>query len=198
MATALAIISGIPYTLSIARGQTKPHQFTFFIWTIMNFVVFTTQFLEGARASIAITGVFCFLTTINLVLSFKHGVRGTSRYDKLLLSLALATIAIWLLTRNNVLAIWLTILIDIPATTMLVLKLRKHPGSEPLRLWAISAVAGMFTCLSLADKAFGILYVRPIYTLLSTLAVVLAIIYFARAIKKRIEPRPTIPQAEEY
>lgn len=198
MSTVLALVSGIPYTILIARGQTKPHQFTFFIWSTMNFVVFVTQFLEGARASIAMTAVFMVLSTINLVLSFKHGVRDSSRYDRFMLGFALATIVVWLLTKNNVLAIWLTIFIDIPATTMLILKLKKHPGTEPLRLWIITTVASVFTCLSVIDKPFGILYVRPVYIFLSTMAVVVAIMYFAPAAKKRSKPKPSLPLPEEY
>jgi hypothetical protein len=198
LSTAIAIYVTVPYILSIVRGQTKPHQLTWLIWTIMNAVVLTSQFLEGARASILITAVWFVTAAIELGLSFKYGVRDSSRYDRLLFIISLLIIVVWVLTRNNVLAIWLTVLIDIPATAMLVLKIKKLPDSEPLWLWNIATVAYVFACLSLADKPLGILYVRPTYGLLSELAVVLAIIYFRPKRGKHTQPKPDAPQAELY
>lgn len=164
----------------------------------MNGIVVVSQFLEGARASILIVAVFLLYSVINFGLSFRYGVRNSSRYDKLLLVLALVTMGVWILTQNNVLAIWLTIGIDVLATAMLILKLKQHPGSEPLWLWGIAVLAFVFSCLSLADKPFGILYVRPIYGVLGNLAVLTAIWYFRPARKRRTADAISSPQAEEY
>ncbi|HEX7963807.1 MAG TPA: hypothetical protein VF466_04430 [Candidatus Saccharimonadales bacterium] len=194
LSSALAIYCGIPYILSILRGQTKPHQFTWLIFTIMNGIIVVSQFLAGARASMLISAIFLVYSAVEWGLSFKYGVRNSSRYDKLLLGLALATIALWALTRNNALAIWLTVLIDIFATTMLILKLKKHPGSEPFWLWFIATMAFVFSCLSLADKPFGILYVRPLYGVLSDAAVLAAILYFRPKGKKAAKPQPDFPE----
>lgn len=194
ISSALAIYCGIPYIFSIVRGQTKPHQFTWLIFTLMNGIIMTAQFLEGARASVLISVIFFVYSAIEFGLSFKYGVRDTSKYDRLLFGLALATIVLWAFTRNNVLAIWLTVLIDVFATTMLILKLRRHPGSEPFWLWAIAGLAFVFSCLSLADKPFGILYVRPVYGLLSDGAVMAAILYFRPKDGKQAKPKPDFPE----
>jgi len=198
LSTGLAIYCGIPYIFSIVRGKTKPHQFTMLIWTVMNGIIVFSQFLAGARASMLISAVFLIYAAVDFGLSFKYGVRNSSRYDKLLLAFSLGTIVLWALTRDNALAIWLTVLIDIFATTMLVLKIKAHPGSEPFRLWLIAAVAYVFTCLSLADRPLGILYVRPLYGLLSDIAVLVAIFAFRPKSQTHHAPQPVFPQAEEY
>jgi hypothetical protein len=194
ISSVLAIYCGIPYIFSIVRGETKPHQFTWLIFTLMNGIIMISQFLAGARASVLISVIFFVYSGIEYGLSFKYGVRDSSKYDRLLFGLALATIGLWLLTRNNALAIWLTVLIDVFATTMLILKLRAHPGSEPFWLWAIATLAFVFAALALADKPFGILYVRPIYGILSDVAVLTAILYFRPKGKQKTKPKPDFPE----
>src|SRR6185436_3517360 len=95
LSTALAIYCGIPYIFSILRGETKPHQFTWLIWAIMNGIIVVSHVLEGARASMLISGVFLVYSAVEFGLSFKYGVRNSSRYDKLLLGLSLVTIGVW-------------------------------------------------------------------------------------------------------
>ena len=194
ISTVLAIYCTIPYMVSIVRGKTKPHQFTWLIFTLMNAIIMVSQFLEGARLSVIISVVFFVGSGIEWLLSLKYGVRDSSRYDRILLVLALATIVVWLLTRNNALAIWLIVLIDIFATTMLVLKLKKHPGSEPFWLWFIATVAFVFSVLSLTDKPLSILYVRPIYGVLSDVAVLAAILYFRPKPGTKTKPKPDFPE----
>jgi hypothetical protein len=194
LSTVLAIYCGIPYIFSIIRGETKPHQFTWLIFTIMNAIVLSSQFLEGARASVIISLIFFVYSAIDFGLSLKYGVRDSSKFDRILLGFALVTIVLWLLTRNNALAIWLTVLIDVFATTMLVLKIKRHPGSEPFWLWFMATMAFVFTCLSLADKPFGILYVRPLYGVLSDVAVLWAILYYKPKRGRAFAPKPDFPE----
>ncbi len=196
ISTILAVYCGIPYILAIIRGKVKPHQFTWLIWSIMNGIMVLSQYLEGARASILISAIFFVTSTIQFLLSLKYGVRDSSKYDRLLLALALMTIVAWLLTRNNAVAIWLTVLIDVFATAMLVLKLRKHPGSEPFNLWFIATLAFVFAALAVANKPFGILYLRPIYGVLSDVVVLAAIVYFKPKNKQAHKPMPDFPEVQ--
>lgn len=178
LSVVLAFWAGIPYIRSILDGRTKPHQMTWLVFTIMNGVVFTSQYLKGARASVLISLVFFVFTIIDFLLSLRFGVRNTSRWDKLLLSLSLLTIVAWILTKNPSVAIWLTVVIDVFATTMMILKIKKHPGSEAPGPWVAGMLAYLFTVTSLANKPFGILYVRPVYGFLSDAAVILAVYFY--------------------
>jgi hypothetical protein len=117
-----------------------------------------------------------------------------SRYDRILLALALTTIVLWILTRNTILAIWFTIFIDTCATTMLVLKIRAQPGTEPFGIWLMGTTAVVFSCLTLVTGPFGILYLRPIYSILSDAVIVLAIAYFKPSRRKKAVSKPDFPQ----
>jgi hypothetical protein len=174
----------VPYVRSILRGRTKPHQFSWLIFTIMSGITLASQLASGAGASALLFAVFFFDELVVLLLSFKYGVKGTSRFDRLLLTLSLFTILIWIVTRDTTLAVWLTAAIDIPATTMTVLKVRKDHGSEAAGPWIIASVACIFSILTLVKTPFGILYVRPIYALLSEAAIaVAALVYRAQKVQ---------------
>ncbi len=179
ISTILGIYASIPYILAILNGKTKPHQLSWLVFVIMNGIVFLSQYLAGGRGSVLITLTFFIGSLIIFLLSLKYGVHDSSRWDRLLFTFALFTIAVWILTKSNELAIWLTVLIDIAATTMIVLKVKSAPQSEDPYPWIIGSLAYVFTCLTLIDKPLGILYVRPLYGLIGDAALV-GFIYFWR------------------
>jgi len=157
----------------------------------MNGIVFFSQFLEGARLSVMMTSVFFVGSLIIFIMSLKYGTRDSSKWDKALFTFALVTIVVWHVTRSNDTAIWLTVLIDLAATTMIILKLRTDPHSEAAQPWIIATVAYIFTILSLTGTSFGILYVRPIYGLVCDATLVLFIFYYSR--RSRSKPSVDSP-----
>ncbi len=187
ISTVIAIYCTLPYIVAILKGKTKPHQLSWLVFVIMNGIVFFSQYFEGGRQSILIALTFFIGSFIVLLLSIKYGTRDTSKWDKLLFGFALATIGLWFLTRSNVTAIWLTVLIDFAATTMMILKVRAAPDSEEPLPWILAIVAYIFSCLSLVGSHDYILYVRPVFGgFICDGALWLAILYY-RKTKKTVE-----------
>jgi len=173
--------ASIPYIWAILKGKTTPHQLSWLVFVIMNTIVFISQFLEGARESILITLTFVVGSFIIFLLSLKFGVRESSRWDKFLFGFAIITIVLWILTRSNSLAIWLTVLIDVAATTMIILKVKAKPNSEDPKPWLIASLAYVFSCITLIGQPLGVIYVRPIYGLICDVVLV-GFIYFLRRV----------------
>lgn len=190
LSTVLGIYATVPYVVMIVKGKTKPHQLSWLVFVIMNGIVFFSQFFEGARGSILITLTFFVGSLIIFLLSFTYGIRESSRWDKLLFLFALITIGIWFLTRSNALAIWLTLVIDLAATSMTVLKIKSLPYSEDPQPWIIGTLAYVFSCLTLWGQPLNILYVRPLYGLLGDAALVACIYLFRKTNKKKIDTIP--------
>lgn len=186
--------------LTIIRGETKPQQYAWLVFAIMDFVIVVSQYLEGATLSILAYIIFTLYSSIIFGLSLKFGVRDSSRYDRILLACSIVTIIVWITTKNNLVAIWATVFIDVFATTMLILKIKRLPNSEPFHLWFIGTMAMVFSCLTLINKPFGTLYIRPLYGVLSDVAILVAIVYFnhtARAVSKKKSMRLTTDQLDE-
>jgi hypothetical protein len=180
ISTVIATYCVIPYVLAILNQKTKPHQLSWLISTIMNGIAFLSQYLSGGRQSTLISLIFFVGSFTILLLSLKYGVRDTSKWDRLLFGFALLTIVIWLATRRNDVAIWLTLLIDVLGTSMTALKVKAEPHSEDPYPWMLAAAAYTFSLLSLTGKPLGILYVRPAYGLICNFALAMCIYYFRR------------------
>jgi hypothetical protein len=180
--TILAIAACIPYAVSIIRGRTRPHQFSWLVFMIMNGIVTISQLLAGGRASVLISAVFWLSSIVNYLLSVKYGLRDTSPYDRLLFGLSLFTVIIWVVTKSNGVAIWLTVAIDVFATTMILLKIKRHPDSEQMSPWLLASAGYVLACLTLITTPIGLLYIRPSYGLLSDMVVIAAIWYFSRGL----------------
>lgn len=172
VSTLIGLYSTVPYILAVLRGKTVPHQFTWLVFFLMNGIVFFSQFFAGARASIIINFIYFISSGITLLLSIKYGIRNTSKLDRYLFGFCLLTIAIWAITKNNALAIWLTVLIDISATSMMILKIHHNPFSEDPTAWLISGVAYIFATLTLINEPISVLFVRPIYGMLGNFVLV--------------------------
>jgi hypothetical protein len=183
LSTALAIYCTFPYVLAILKGKTKPHQFSWLIFSIMNGIVLFSQYFAGGRESVLISLIFFLGSIVVFLLSLKYGLHDSSRWDRVLFVFALCTIVIWLITKSNDVAIWLTLIIDLAATSMTILKIKNQPDSEDPIPWIIASVAYVFTILTLVGKPLSILYVRPLYGLLGDVALI-AFIYVCRS-KKR-------------
>jgi hypothetical protein len=187
ISTLLAIYCGYPYLKAILRGKTKPHRLSWLIFTVMNGMVFFAQYLAGGRISTLISLTFFIYSLIIFVLSFRYGISKASKADWYLFTFAILAMIAWIITKSNDLAIWLTLLIDLAASAMIVLKEKNQPGTEDAYPWALGTAAYVFSCITLIDVNPGILYVRPIYGLICDAAIVVAIYYFSRQshIKKK-------------
>lgn len=138
--------------------------------------------------------VYFVSTLIIFFLSLSRGARNTSDLDRLLFAGALLTIGLWVLTGNNILAIWLTVVIDVFATTMTVLKVRGEPAFEDPKPWIISTLAYVFASMALAGREFGIIYVRPFYGLFSAGIVVWAVYHYRQKNRKIVHETSSVMQ----
>ena len=178
ISTLLAIYSAVPYISSVIRGRTQPHQLGWLVLTIMNGMVFFAQIFDGARASALVALAFLLYSLTVFVLSFSRGVRSATRTDKILFFFAVLAMIAWAITRDNAVAIWLTLFIDLAATIMIILKVKNHPGSEDATSWVYGTLAYVFSCLTLINIKPGILYVRPVYGLVCDAVIVVSIVIY--------------------
>jgi hypothetical protein len=183
LSTAIAIYCTVPYIISILKRRTQPHQLSWLVFTIMNGIVFFSQYFSGGRQSVLISLTFFIGSLLIFLLSLQYGMRNTSRWDKALFVFALVTIVIWFVTRSNALAIWLTLLIDVFATSMIILKVKSEPRSEDPYPWILAASAYVFALFTLAGRPLDILYVRPLYGLVGDVLLIIYI-YYCRTRKR--------------
>ena len=132
IATGLAIISYVPYIRDMLRGKTKPHAFSWLIWSIIAYIAGTAQLRSGGGF-----GSMVAFTTGTMALwisyySLRHRAIAISRGDWVCLILALCSIPLWLVTHDPLLAVITISIVDLIAFWITIRKTYRLPYSENL------------------------------------------------------------------
>ncbi|HUY68234.1 MAG TPA: hypothetical protein VMV79_02920 [Alphaproteobacteria bacterium] len=139
-----------PYFLSVWRGATKPHAFSWIVWSLLSLIAFFAQASRGAGPGAWTTGanaLFCFTVAMCGVF---YGEREITRGDWLSFLAALAALPLWYVTADPLWAvIWITA-IDMSAFYPTVRKSWLKPHEENL-----SPYIGDATAFALAFCVLG-------------------------------------------
>lgn len=168
-------ISYPPYIVAIFKGKAKPERASWLIWSVLTAMGFFTQLAVGATHSLWLPGIQGIGVIIVLVLSIRYGFGGLLKRDVITLIAAAATLLIWFVTKNALLAVYLTVLMDAMGGWLTVLKSYEHPESEALSTWALSGTGGFFGLLAVGVYDLPLL-AYPLYILICNFAVVVAIL----------------------
>ncbi|MBP6060837.1 MAG: hypothetical protein KA515_02465 [Candidatus Pacebacteria bacterium] len=130
IASLLAFAGNIPYLIDVAKGRVKPHPYTWFIWTIVSFVVFFGQLAKGAGLGAIPTAVSEGFTIIIFFFSLKYGFKNPPRIDKYFLALALLGLIPWFITKDPTISVITVVAIDLVAFVPTLRKTFFYPTSE--------------------------------------------------------------------
>lgn len=96
----LVVASYLPYINCIIKQKTKPHIFTWIIWSLLTSVAFTVQIVKDAGAGSWYMGVTCILCIIVMLLSIKNGEKTATRSDWCSFIAALCAMPLWYFTKD--------------------------------------------------------------------------------------------------
>ena len=151
LSAALAFISYIPYAHDMLRGRTKPHLYTWLIWSITTGTA-TVALWYGGGGYGAISQTFAtILTVLFLILSFRYGTKNVTRGDTAVLAIALLAIVLWWLLDNPLLAVFMVTGIDVFGYIPSYRKSFEEPWSETVFSWFLFTLSNTFALLSLSE-----------------------------------------------
>lgn len=134
----VAIISYIPYFKDIFKNKTKPHLFSWFIFSITTGIIFALQMQGGAGIGGWITLILTFIFFAIFLLSFKYGTKDVRPIDIIFLILALLAIPIWLIAKEPIISVILLTTIDMLGFAPTIRKSWNNPYSETLSMYVIT------------------------------------------------------------
>ncbi len=108
----IGFISYAIYFRGIFTGKTKPHVFSWLVWSIVNWIAFFAQIVKGGGAGAWITGVNAFLCALVAILALFFGEKNITRSDWYSFVGALIGVFGWILTNNPLIAVILISLTD--------------------------------------------------------------------------------------
>lgn len=149
----LSLVGYVPYIRDIRRKKTKPHAFSWIIWTLVTFIIGFAQLAAGSGWGAVHNLVTGFVGLVILIYALKNKDKDIKPIDIILFALALISIALWKITHDPTSAIILVTAIDIFAFAPTFRKTWRNPNSETLSSYAI---AGLKYCLAIgAIGAYG-------------------------------------------
>lgn len=179
----LSILMVIPYIKDIFLLKTKPERASWFIWTVLGFIAFFSQFAEGATDSLWLTAGQTFAVFIIVVLSVKYGVGGFTKRDMRALIGAGIGLILWYITSEPAWALFFVIIIDGIGTSLTAVKAYSDPASETLSTWIMSGTSGILGALAVG--AFNpILLAYPLYIVVANYTIVACIVLGRKSNKK--------------
>lgn len=184
IAAILALVSSFIYIKDIFRGNTKPHTYTWLIWSIVTTIAFFGQWVSGGGPGSWATGVAAIVTIFTLILSLKgnYGTKDITNFDKVCLVLAILSILPWVLTKNVLWSVILATIIDLIAFFPTMRKTWHAPQSESLGSMYVDAVKHSLSMFSMGSYSL-INLIYPAAVLL-TKFIIIGEIEFLRRFKK--------------
>lgn len=151
IAVVLTFVGYIPYFIDIHNGKTKPHMFSWLVWSVTTGVVIALQISAGAGPSVWVTcSVWLMLVTV-FCLSFRYGHKDRRAIDIIFLITALAAIPLWLFAKQPILAIALLCTIEMLGFAPTIRKAWVDPYSETLAMYAVTSFRHILALLALAN-----------------------------------------------
>jgi hypothetical protein len=143
LAALVGIVDTIPYVRDTVRRTTKPHRGTWLIWSVLAIVVTLSQRADGASWSLVMAGTQAVLTSFIFVLAVRVGTGGVSKADLVLIAIAGAGVAGWLVADEPVVATACVVFADLIAAAIMVPKTWRDPDSETLSTFALASLGGL-------------------------------------------------------
>ena len=161
----LSIVGHFPYILDTIKGKTKPHIFTWVIWSIVTLLAFFGQWAKGGGAGSWGTGITGLIAVCIAILSLKKGTKDITTLDKVFFFGALIAIIPWYLTKDPTTSIIIATLIDACAFIPTIRKTIKSPKSETFATYSINIFRHTLSLVALGQYNLAtVLY--PAYLLL--------------------------------
>src|SRR3989344_5010578 len=145
----IGIISYIPYFRDILSGRTKPHPFSWFVWSLLTGTIFFAQVLNGGGVGAWISGITLIACLAITVLAFKRVEKNITTLDWSCLAAGIAGIGLWILTSQALIAVIIVTITDVIMYIPTARKSYWKPYEETLSTWILNTFKWFFSIFGL-------------------------------------------------
>tara|TARA_R110000772_G_scaffold188593_6_gene299641 strand:+ start:1046 stop:1636 length:591 start_codon:yes stop_codon:yes gene_type:complete len=149
-AVILTLLAYFPYLRSIRKGTTRPHVFSWLIWSLSTFIIFFAQIKSGGGVAawpVGLSGAITFYIAI-LAYRKKADIR-ILLIDYVFFGIALLAIPLWIFTANPMWAVILITLIDVCGFIPTIRKAYYFPEQESMNFYFVFFIRCIFVILAL-------------------------------------------------
>ena len=182
----VALLGYIPYFRDIFRGKTKPHAYSWLVWSSLTWIAFTGQILNKGGAGAWVTGFTALVCLTIFFLALKKGEKNITSSDKLSLLGAGFALLLWYVTSDPLFSVILVIIIDaLGGFYPTFRKSYNKPQEETIITYFLSGLK--FAIALMALQSYSIItYLYPIFLVLINWTFVVMLIIRRRQHKRNI------------
>ena len=166
IAIIVALVGYVPYFRDIFIGRTKPHVYSWLIWSILMGIGFFGQILNKGGTGAWVTGISALISVFIFLLALKKGEKNITLLDKLSLIGAFIAMGLWYLTNNPLSAIILIMIIDALGFFPTFRKSYHKPNEETMFTYFTSGLKFAIALFALESYSL-ITYLYPLYLVLA-------------------------------
>jgi hypothetical protein len=156
VATFLVFIGYIPYLRDVAKGKTKPHIYSWFLWSFVTLVAFALQASGGAGSGSLVTLAAALMCIVVIIFGLIYKARiKIVVFDNIFMILAIIALGLWLIAKQPLLSTILLTLVDLLGFAPTVRKSWDKPYSETLSFYFLNIFR--FTLAIVALQKYSII-----------------------------------------
>lgn len=148
-AVLIGLVSFLPYLRNIFIGKTKPHAFSWLVWSILGGIGFFAQVVKHGGAGSWVTGFEAFACFVIFLLALAKGYRNFTTFDWSALGVALVAIMLWIITHDPALSVILVTLTDAVGFLPTYKKAYTHPHEETASIFALAIISHIISLYAL-------------------------------------------------
>lgn len=149
IATVIGIAAFFPYLGDIFLLKTKPHAYTWLIWSItQGTAIFGIWYGGGSWGALNLTVGTIFVIVVFLF-SLKYGTKNITKSDTAILIAALCAILVWWFLKQPLISVIMVSAIDVIGYIPSFRKSYQEPWSETLVSWVLFSAGNLFAILAL-------------------------------------------------
>ena len=175
IATAIAFVSYIPYFRDIFANKTKPHAFSWLVWSFLTAIAFFGQLTGGGGAGAWVNGFTAIVCFIIFIFGISKGRKNIVFIDWLSLAGAGVAIFFWFITKGPLLSIILITIIDALGFFPTFRKSITNPHEETVSTYFLSGLKYVFALFAL-DTVSVVTALFPFYLVFANWAFVVMVL----------------------
>lgn len=164
----ISTIAYVIYCYDIIRGKTKPHAFSWLVWSVLGLTVYLIQVTEGAGPGAWTNGYAGLACAFIFCLTIKFGDRKAVLIDWVFLLMAGLAYLLWLLTKQALPSILLLTVIDFFGFLPTYRKSYSRPFEESASMYWISAAKYLVSLFSFTTPSLVNLFYPMVLVLLNS------------------------------
>jgi uncharacterized protein with PQ loop repeat len=149
IAVIIGFLGYIPYFRDIIKRQIKPHAFSWFIWGLLQVLVFFASTSRGGGAGAWTIAAGALLCLTIFVISIFRGEKDITMLDKASLVVALLGIALWVVTTDPVWSVIIATGVDIVGFVPTFRKAYKKPHEDSVTVFGLSSFSFFISLFAL-------------------------------------------------